>query len=146
MEGNRGTKGIITGRGDLMKENGKVIEVTGGSAVIEVAPREVCTKCCSCRASELRRITISGEKAKGLKEGDLVEIDIEAAMMLRIYILLYGIPLAAFLGSLLAVYAVFRSPIISFLGGMAGTVIVYMAAGYYIRKKRMFSPNVCLRK
>ena len=129
-----------------MKEQGTVIEVKVDSVVIESAPKEVCTKCCSCGASRPRQITISGEKAKGLKVGDTVEIDIASGMMMRLYTLFYGIPLAVFVVSILAIYAVCRVPIASFLGAVICTVITYVCVGYHIRKNPRFYPNICLKR
>jgi len=64
-------------------------------------------------------------------------------MMMRVYTLFYGIPLAVFLASILAIYAACRVPITSFLGAVACTVITYVCVGYYIRKNPRFYPNIC---
>lgn len=129
-----------------MKEEGIVIKIGKDTATIEIPPRKECTGCCSCRASGPRSITISGEKAKLLKPGDHVEIDIDTSSMMQVYVLLYGFPLAAFLGGVLILYAVLRSPIISFLGAIAATVVAYALAGLYIRRNLRFSPEVCVKR
>lgn len=129
-----------------MKEEGIVIKIENGDVVIETKPKEVCTKCCSCGAGRPQRVTISGEKAKGLKEGDRVEVEVETGSMMKVYLLLYGLPLAIFVGTVLVLYAVSNSPLISFFGGAAGTVITYFFVGYFVRKNQDFIPDICVRK
>ncbi|RKY41799.1 MAG: hypothetical protein DRP85_05000 [Candidatus Makaraimicrobium thalassicum] len=125
-----------------MEEQGKVIEIRGGAAVVEIEPHEECHKCGSCNASRPRLVMISPEKAGGLNVGDRVEVRIDSLSMMRVYILLYAFPLAAFVGVILALHAVSRSPVISFFGAMAATITTYMFVGRYLKKDRSFSPDV----
>ncbi|MFH1552691.1 MAG: SoxR reducing system RseC family protein [Candidatus Omnitrophota bacterium] len=124
-----------------MKEEGRVIKVGNAFTTIEVAPHETCTKCCSCRASALRHITVSVENAQGLAPGDRVELDIDPSVMTRAYIFLYALPLAVFVGAIFALYAFLRSPVLSFFGGLLATVITYFCVGVYIRK----TPNLSVK-
>ena len=129
-----------------MEEQGKVIEIKEGSVIIEIEPHEECHKCGSCNASRPRRVTIGAEKAEGLNIGDNVTIGIDSLSMMRVYVLLYAFPLAAFVGVILALQAILRSPVISFFGAMAATAIAYRIVSIYLKKNRGFSPNVCVRK
>jgi positive regulator of sigma E activity len=129
-----------------MKEEGIVIKIGKDTATIEIPPRKECTKCCSCGASGPRRTVVSGDKAKGLRVGDRVEIDIETGSMMRVYILLYALPLAAFVMAALILHAVFRSPAASFAGAIISTIITYMLVGFYIRRNPGFSPDVCVKR
>ncbi len=128
-----------------MKEEGKVIKISKGIATIEITPRKECTKCCSCNAARFRHITISGEKAKALSMGDHVEIEISTASMMKIYILLYGVPLLAFVVGVFSLYAFFKSPIISFIGAFISTLLAYLMVGFYIRRNFNFSPDICVK-
>ena len=73
-------------------------------------------------------------------------IDIDTSSMMQVYLLLYGFPLAAFLGGLLILHTVLRSPVISFLGAIAATAAAYALVGCYIRRNLRFSPEVCVKK
>jgi len=125
-----------------MKERGKVVEARSGTIVIEVKPHEECHKCGICGAGRPRRVSVSGEKAHGFSVGDTVEIAMESSMMLKLYTLLYGIPLAVFTGTILALYALSGAPVASFAGALAATIITYAGAGLYIRKNPGLSPRV----
>ena len=129
-----------------MKEEGIVIKIEKDTAVIEIPPRKECSKCCSCGASRPRRITVSDGKAEDLKAGDRVGIDIDTSSMMHVYILLYGFPLAAFVGGVFLLHTVFGSPIVSFMGGIAVTGGAYMLVGVYIRRNFRFSPDICVKK
>ncbi|MGB2598882.1 MAG: SoxR reducing system RseC family protein [Candidatus Omnitrophota bacterium] len=125
-----------------MKEHGKVVKVNNNIAEIEVKPHEECHKCGVCGAARPRRITVSGENVPGLAAGDNVEVEIEPSAMLKLYSLLYGAPLVAFVGASLLLYAVLRSPLVSFAGALAATIFTYIAAGRLTRKIRIFSPHI----
>ncbi len=125
-----------------MKEEGIVVQVGEGFAVVEVGPREECHKCASCAAARPRRLTVSGEDAEGLAVGDPVEVEIACSSMMRVYLLLYAVPLAAFVGAVFVLHAITRSPVISFIGALAATVIAYMCVGLCMRRKGGVSPEV----
>ncbi len=129
-----------------MKEQGTVIEIKGNEAIVEIAPHDKCTKCCSCGAGKPRRFTVSGENAKGLAVGDRVEVDVATSSMMRVYLLLYGLPLVVFVAAVLLLYAIIGSPLISFTGALTATVAVYFALGFYARKSRGLSPKVTVTK
>jgi positive regulator of sigma E activity len=125
-----------------MKEQGKVVKVNNNIAVIEIRPHEECHKCGICGAARPRHITINSQNARGLKPEDNVEVEIEPAVMFKISLILYGAPLAAFAGTSLLLYAVLESPLISFFGAAAATILTYIAAGRYTKKKSDLSPRV----
>ncbi|MGD2278570.1 MAG: SoxR reducing system RseC family protein [Candidatus Omnitrophota bacterium] len=125
-----------------MKEEGTVVEVGETSAVIEIKAHEECHKCGLCRVARARRITVSGEDAKGLIVGERVEIELESSVMLKLYFLIYGMPLAAFAGTALLLHAATESPVLSFTGAILATVIAYIAAGTYTKKSPDFTPKI----
>ena len=129
-----------------MKEEGKVIEISKGNVVIEIIPKEECTKCCSCNAAYPRRVTVSEEKTGGLSIGGHVEIEIDSSSMMKLYILLYAVPLLAFVATIFGLYIILKSPIISFIAALVATLLVYMLVGFYIRRNFHVSPDVCTKK
>lgn len=129
-----------------MKETGKVISVNGGQALIEVIPAEACTKCCSCSASRPRRVKVGREKVPRVAPGDLVTIEIDTSSMMRIYLVIYAVPLLVFTGVLFGVYAVSASSILSFVLALTGTAITYYLVSRYIKKYPMFLPTACIRR
>ncbi|MFH1877497.1 MAG: SoxR reducing system RseC family protein [Candidatus Omnitrophota bacterium] len=126
-----------------MKEEGIVIKLDKKSGIIEISPREACTKCCSCGASKPRRVVIPCDKLKGIKEGDTVEIEIKTASMMKVYLILYAMPLAFFAASIFISYAATRSPLVSFFIAIAATGVSYALAAMIIRKTPELSPNIC---
>ena len=129
-----------------MKEKGKVISVRGGEAVIEVMPAEACTKCCSCSAARQRRVRVGLEKMPEVSPGDDVTIEIATSSMMRIYLLIYALPLAVFTAVLFGVYAVSASSVCSFASALAGTAITYFLISRYIKKYPVSLPSACIRK
>ena len=125
-----------------MKESGTVIKAEKTSAVIEIRKHEECHKCGGCNTARPVRMTVDGTQAEGLNIGDRVEVEIAASTMMKAYLLLYALPLVVFVAVILILYAVLRSPILSFMGAVAGTILAYLTIGLCIRKKHTFSPNI----
>ena len=128
-----------------MKEHGKVVEAGSDTVVVEVKPHEECHKCGVCGAGRPRRISVSGETARGFSVGDEVEVEIESSEMLKLYSFLYGIPLVAFAGTVLVLYAVTKSPVLSFIGALAVTALAFAVAGIYVKKYPGFVPKIVKR-
>ena len=129
-----------------MKEKGKVIRIGEGVAVVETMPVEACTKCCSCGAGKPRKVTLSGEKAAGLRVGDAVEIEIADSSMMRVYLLMYALPLIIFVASVFLMYLFTASPLASFLMGLTATALTYFVIGRLINKGIPLLPDTCVRK
>ena len=129
-----------------MREEGVVTKIIGADAVVEISPKEACSKCCSCGASEPRQIIVAGEQVKGLKAGDHVDVEINTRSMMRVYILMYMVPLIIFVGVVLCLHAFLGAPVISFIGALAATAIGYIFIGRYIRGHGAFVPNIRLKK
>jgi positive regulator of sigma E activity len=125
-----------------MKEQGKVIKKENDEAVIEIKPHEECHKCGACGIARPRNITVSGEASRGLKEGDMVEVEIEPPKMLMLYFILYGLPLLVFAVTIFVLYAATKSPLGSFSGALALMALSFVGAGFYMRKNSLFSPHV----
>jgi len=129
-----------------MKETGKVTKIENGQATVEIEGKEACSKCNVCKEAKTKTTIISGEKARQVKIGDHVEINIDSSVLLRVYALLYLIPLVIFVGSTLISYFIFNSPIKSFFIGCVCTGLGYMIVGRHIKKKEYFLPNVVIKR
>ena len=125
-----------------MKEQGKVAKVNKGETIIEMEKHDECHKCGMCALARSGKITVSGDRTRELAVGDDVEVEMEPARMLMLCFLLYGVPLIVFAGAALLLYAVTQSPLTSFFGALAFTVLTYIAVGFYMRKKSFFSPHI----
>lgn len=125
-----------------MKEEGTVREINDSTVRVEIVPREACTKCCSCKASGLRDVFVENHDMGSLTVGDRVEIEIESPKMMRVYMLLYAVPLIIFLAGLFCAYILFASPVISVLTAFVATIIAYIVIGSRIRKMRDLAPQI----
>jgi len=129
-----------------MKETGKIVQMTDRSIVIETDAHEACTKCCSCQASEGKQVTLDNHYDENLSVGDKVEIEISPVRMVRVYLLLYAFPLTIFVGGVFAAYFLTLSPIISFIAGMAATILSYIVISRQIKKRDGFSSEITVKK
>ena len=83
-----------------MKETGRVIEINGNMAKVEVAQKEVCGKCPSesfCRTATGGSRQIEAINRAGAKPGDTVEIEIRSGIIFAGAFLVYIVPVAALL-------------------------------------------------
>lgn len=125
-----------------MREKGKVIKIEGLSAEIEIEPKEACSKCCACSGRKDHKVLYTGEKVQGLKVGDTVEVEVEPGSMMRVYALLYGLPLVSFIATLIVVYLIAKSPLFSVACGMLAIVLSYFLSGLCIRKIPELAPRI----
>ncbi|MFH1837050.1 MAG: SoxR reducing system RseC family protein [Candidatus Omnitrophota bacterium] len=112
-----------------MKEQGTVITRDADTATVRIEKSEACSKCCSCKAAETRTVILSGEAAKGLKTGDRVEIGAEPSTLLRVYSVLYLVPLIVFAGTVFTAFKMIKDPIKSFFIAIVLTSATYVIIG-----------------
>jgi positive regulator of sigma E activity len=125
-----------------MKEEGIIVELKEDLVIVEIKPHEECHKCGSCGAARPRRITVFGEQVQGLSVGDKVQIEMDSSTMLKIYSLLYGIPLVVFTGTVLFLYFIIQSPLMSFTGAIILTALSYIITGLYTRRSNSLTPRM----
>jgi positive regulator of sigma E activity len=125
-----------------MKEEGTVVSINGNSVLIEISPHEECTKCCSCGANKPRQVTVSGEKAKELKVGDRVRVEIDPSIMMKLYMVLYAVPLGVFVAVVLLLFYFSGAPLLSFSGAIVCTAGSYFVAGRLIGANPAFAPEI----
>ena len=129
-----------------MKEKAVVISTKEREALVRTVPNEKCSGCCSCGASKSRSFTVSLGEMSPPKEGDMLEIEVDPASMIKVYLILYAIPLLVFVLALVGVYAVTASPLLSFALASAVLGAVYLAIGYIVRRSPTLLPAVCVKK
>ncbi|MBL7072913.1 MAG: SoxR reducing system RseC family protein [Candidatus Omnitrophica bacterium] len=129
-----------------MKEVGKIIEVTDKFVVVETDVHEKCSKCCSCQASRGRQVSIRKKRDEFFSIGDKVEIVVETKSMMRVYLLLYAVPLVIFISGVLAAHVITRSPIMSFAAGIAVLILCYAVLSIHIKNRHGFSDEISVKK
>ena len=126
-----------------MREEGIVKSIEKGNIVIETIPSGECKGCGSCGAARPRTISLDPSAFKDIKEGDRVTIDVDASAMMKLYILLYAVPLIVFVVSILTAYAILGEPLMSFATSLLITISVYTCVGRYLKSRPEFSPTIC---
>ncbi len=129
-----------------MKETARVIKVSGEEVLVRVEPPEQCSKCCSCGAARPRKFALSLKDAGDVSEGDILEIMVEPYSMMKVYALLYAMPLAAFITALFLVYSVTASPLKSFTAACVSLAGAYLGAAFCVRTFPSLVPASCVRK
>jgi sigma-E factor negative regulatory protein RseC len=76
-----------------MRELGRVIETAGNMAKVEIFRRDECTRCKVCGFGSRDRIIAVATNTVGAKEHDEVELELEAAQVVRAAVIVYIIPL-----------------------------------------------------
>ena len=87
-----------------------------------------------------------GEQARGLKEGESVEIEVDSSVMMKAYVMLYAVPLIVFVSSVLILYQLTRIPGLSFIAALINTSIAYLLIGKYLRSGDDYMPSICGRE
>ena len=129
-----------------MKEKCIITKITDKEIFLETLPGEQCSKCCSCNAGSPRHIVVTKDKAGNVAEGDKVEINVHTKSMMKIYIMLYALPLAVFVGSILVLSMFLPSPIWNFLHSLLLTLVAYLFIGIYIRRHTYFLGDIKVKK
>ena len=129
-----------------MKENGVVKKINDGVVTVEIIPPEECKGCGSCGAAQPRFVNVNADGLGDIQEGTPVTVNVDAPAMLKVYLLLYGVPLVVFVSLILVVYAILGNPLWSFAIAVLTTVSVYGLIGRYMKNKPEFLPKICLRQ
>ncbi|MFH1310138.1 MAG: SoxR reducing system RseC family protein [Candidatus Omnitrophota bacterium] len=129
-----------------MKQTGRIVKIEKKILTIEFEKHEACTKCCSCSAGKIKRIEVPQKQCQNFLPGERVDIEINSARMLKVYILLYGLPLIIFTAIICVIYFFTNSSIKSFLAALTATIITYLILGVYIKTKEGFSSEIVVKK
>jgi len=83
-----------------MKERGRVIKAYGNVARVEIFRRDECSRCKVCGFGSREKIIAVAENPVGAQQHDEVELELEAAQVVRAAVIVYLIPLAFLLAGL----------------------------------------------
>lgn len=81
-----------------MEEVGRVIEINGDKAKIQIKRHASCSKCGACGMGKNAAIYLELINTLGAHTGQYVLIRLESSMVLQAALWLYGLPLCAFIG------------------------------------------------
>lgn len=135
-----------------MKERGQIIEVTeDGLAIVKIKRSSYCSSCGACNmgAHQDEMVLTIPNRLKG-KPGDLVELDLESATILKASAIAYLFPLAALLvGVILGYMLAYRVNGNAELFGAVGGILMASLAFLGIRmmepifkRRRKYSPQM----
>lgn len=112
-----------------MAEVGQVIEVVNEKRlVIKLSRQEACGKCKACTVGlQEKDMLLEAENLCEAKLDDFVEIYLEKSSFLKAVLIMYTIPLLAFLLGLLIGYLLTKNELIIFGVGLAFMAIVFIA-------------------
>ena len=126
-----------------MKDCGKIIKIDEKNITIEISPQAECQKCGACHGAKKRQLAIPVKpKYKDLAIGDNVDLIIEDSIMLKVYMLMYGLPLVIFVAGIVLTYFITEHPLISFAAALILTAITYLFLGKYTRTNEAFLPKI----
>jgi positive regulator of sigma E activity len=129
-----------------LKEKTVVMKVDGNEALVRTIPDEKCSGCCSCGASKVRKFRVGIADTGPVLEGDILEVEVNALSMLRVYILIYVFPLFLFVVSLVAVHIFTGSPPASFAVSCLVLGAAYLFIGYFFRVNPSGLPAASVKK
>jgi positive regulator of sigma E activity len=129
-----------------VKEKAIVVKVKEKEVIVRTIPDEKCSGCCSCGASEGRSFAMPISETIPFREGDILEIEVSPGNLMRVYLVIYAIPLLIFLAVLIASYKATASPVWSFVSACAALGAAYSVIGFLARKWHGMFPQACVRK
>ncbi len=95
-----------------MKETGRVIDIKGGTAVVELEKKPGgCGSCCICRKNAGGKLFLEAEAGDGIEKGDIVTAEIDDTAVLKGVLFIYTAPLAGFVLGIAASYFIKNIPL-----------------------------------
>ncbi|NLS44431.1 MAG: SoxR reducing system RseC family protein [Firmicutes bacterium] len=124
-----------------MKERGKVIDISGDTAKVEIIRRDECSRCKVCGFGSRDTITVIADNAVKAEKQDEVELELKGSQVLKAAAIMYLIPLAFFLiglhlGNIFTSY-IDRQDMMSFWSAVFGFVFLglsYVGISIYSRR------------
>ncbi|MGE5587812.1 MAG: SoxR reducing system RseC family protein [Clostridia bacterium] len=127
-----------------MEERGRVIEVCGGLAKVEVTRHEACRHCKACDFGRSDRVVVEATNNIGARAGDEVTLELESSRVLGAAFVAYMVPLlfmvaGIYLGTILA-QAKGRPEAGSLFGAVLGVVLLAASYGIVYAYGRRVNP------
>ena len=127
--------------GEEIVEQGIVISSENGSAVISLSGQDKCEACSAkiiCKPSDGEKRTVRAFDPFNTIPGDFVRISIKGSILLKLSILLYGLPLIIFLVGIMLFVILFNESsskeLLSFLTGILLLFFYYLILYFYKKK------------
>lgn len=117
-----------------MKEQAKIEKIKGNRIFLRSVPHEECSGCSSCGASRARKTSLKVERPERYEEGEEVWLEIGPDKMMKVYLLLYGLPLMLFLAGSVGTFYFYENAVASFFAG-----ILFIVAGYFFAARKLKS-------
>ena len=124
---------------DIVIETGKIREILGDIAVVEIEPSEACENCGArivCAPSANGMHTLNVYNNKHAKVGDVVEVKEPENLLLKISAIQYGLPLFGFVFFIFIFYFTgihisgIRPELTLFLAGLLGLLISFFVSRF----------------
>jgi len=114
-----------------MKETGRIVDIKGGTAVLELEKKPGgCGSCCICSKNAGGKLFLEASAGEGIEIGDTVTVEIDDTAILKGVLFIYLSPLAGFVMGIAAS---------SFIKNIPVKIAVFMAVlasfWYYGLKK-----------
>lgn len=127
-----------------MEERGRVIEVHGGLARVEVTRHEACRHCKACDFGRTDRVVVEATNRVGARPGDEVALELESSRVLGAAFIAYMVPLlfmvtGIYLGTVLA-RATGRAASASLFGAVLGLGLLAASYGVVYGYGRRVNP------
>lgn len=126
-----------------MREEGIIIKIEDGFAVIKTIPSKECKCCSACASGRPREIRIKVDNADKYAAGDRIVVEVPSHSIIKLYMLLYGLPLLTFMAALTGVYYFSQNPVLSFFAAVASTLFTYVCVGRLLSRNQSFIPKIC---
>ena len=122
-----------------MTKDGIVSKVENGIATVLIKTQNACDVCraeCGGHCDKARLEAIEVDNVLNVKVGDKVQIYSETRLVMTYAILVFVLPIAAAIGTALALFSVTSSPLILTLNGLLGFLSVFVILHYSFKGKK----------
>lgn len=131
--------------GFLVEERGRVVEVYGGLAKVQVTRHEACRHCKACDFGRTDTVVVEATNRAGARPGDEVELELEGSRVLGAAFIAYMVPLifmvvGIYLGTVVA-RALGRGASASLFGAVVGLVLLGLSYGLVYAYGKRVNPE-----
>ena len=112
-----------------MEETGKVVEIAGSLARVELSATDACATCGAkfmCRSGSRGSSTTLASNEPGAKLGDLVRIEVDPRQSLLTGLMLFILPIVIFVAGLLVTRLMIRHEAYAVLGGLVFLILYFV--------------------
>ncbi|HID95284.1 MAG TPA: hypothetical protein EYP53_04405 [Candidatus Latescibacteria bacterium] len=114
-----------------MVEEGFIVDVRGGKAVVSMRRNPACDHCNLCLFRPGGQMSLEAENPVGAKVGDRVKVRLTGVSPLRASFLVYMVPLVSFVLGFIVAAAISGSEVVGGLVGAGGLVLSFILLHRY---------------